>query len=274
MRLSLKSPKYADVLTAVNLSFANAADEMIFRYNGSTTRNPFARFYTDRAGHLSGSRSLREKLLDRNDPRKDVFWVYPAGGNIDNIAVFAINGNAIQDQSQFAHSALSSSTFAVAGVRNSAPTFLMSYHELLFIKAEAQLRLGQTDAAEATLKAAVGAAFAQVNNITGGLTPAMADAYFDAEVKPLFDAGPLKEVMTQKYISFFECEAIEAYNDYRRCKAMGDSWVTGFLKNGLSFPLRFTYGNSDVAANKNIYDAFGNGSYVWTDNVWWAGGAR
>jgi hypothetical protein len=80
--------------------------------------------------------------------------------------------------------------------------------------------------------------------------------------------------MTQKYISFFECEAVEAFNDYRRCKAMGDSWVNGFLKNGLSFPLRFTYGNSDVSSNRNIADIFGDGSYVWNKNVWWAGGTE
>ncbi|MCL2727024.1 MAG: SusD/RagB family nutrient-binding outer membrane lipoprotein [Bacteroidales bacterium] len=274
MRLSLKSPKYADVLAAINLSFANATEEMRFNYNGSTTRNPFARFYTDRQGHLSGSRSMREKLLVRNDPRKDVFWVYPAGGGLDVLANFPENGNSAQDQVSYARSALSSSTYAVSGVRNSAPTFMMSYHELLFLKAEAHVRLNQIAEAEAALKQAVIAAFAQINNITGGLTPAMAENYFENEVKPLFDANPLSEVMTQKYLSFFECEAIEAYNDYRRCKAMGDAWTNGFLKNPLQFPLRFTYGQSDVNTNSNVNEAFGNGQYVYNENVWWAGGNR
>ena len=274
MRLSLKSPKYADVLTAVNLSFASAADEMIFKYNGSTTRNPFARFYTDRPGHLSGSRSLRAKLLERNDPRKDVFWVYPAGGSLNNIEVFVENGNSTQDQNIFARSALSASAFATSTVRNTAPTFMMSYHELLFLKAEAHARLNQIAEAETTLKAAVRAAFAQVNNITGGLSQASADSYFENNVKALFDANPIGEIMTQKYISFFECEAVEAFSDYRRCKAMGDAWTNGFLKNPLQFPLRFTYGNSDVSTNKNVYDALGDGTYVYKENVWWAGGTR
>jgi len=274
MRLSLKSPKYADVLAAANLSFANADEEMKYRYNGTTSRNPFARFYTDRQGHLCGSRSLREKLLDRNDPRKDVFWVYPAGKSLDDITAFVENGNSIQDQSQFARSALSSSTYAVSGVRNTAPTFMMSYHELMFLKAEAHVRLGQVSEAEEALKLAVRAAFAQVNNLTGGLTPAMADEYFTDNVKPLFDANPLGEVMTQKYISFFECEAVEAYHDYRRCKAMNDTWTNGFLKNGLQFPLRFSYGSSDVTTNQNVNAAYKDGAYVYTENVWWAGGTR
>jgi len=218
--------------------------------------------------------SLREKLVTRNDPRKDVFWVYPDGKGFENLEVFVENGNSVQDQSRFARSRLSSSTFAVSGVRNTAPTFMMSYHELLFLKAEAQVRLGQLTEAEATLKLAVRAAFAQVNNLTGGLTEAMADEYFTDNVKPLFDANPLGEVMTQKYLSFYECEALEAYHDYRRCKAMGDSWTNGFLKNMLPFPLRFTYGNSDVSSNSNIGDIFGNGEYVYKENVWWAGGTR
>ena len=273
MRLSLKSPKYADVLTAINSSFANADDEMIFKYNGTTTRNPFARFYTDRPGHLSGSRSMREKLLQRDDPRKDVFWVYPADKDLDDITAFAENGNSIQDINPFSRSALSSTTWATSGVRNTAPTFMMSYHELLFLKAEAHARSGQITEAETALKEAIKAAFVQVNNITGNLTTET-DTYYSTNVKPLFDADPIGEIMTQKYLSFFECEAVEAYHDYRRCKAMGDSWVSGFLKNGLSFPLRFTYGNSDVSSNKNIRDIFGDGSYVWSENVWWAGGTR
>lgn len=274
MRLSHRSPKYSEVLAAINLSFESADEEMRFTYNGSTTRNPFARFYTDRLGHLSGSRSLREKLLDRNDPRKDKFWVYPAGGSIDNLAVFVENGNSSQDQNSYARSALSSSTFAQAGVRNTAPTFLMSYHELLFLKAEAHARLNQLPQAEATLQEAIKAAFAQVNNVTGGLTVENAENYYKTDVKPLFDVNPLGEIMTQKYLGLFEFEALETYHDYRRCKAMGDAWTTGFLKNPLQFPLRFTYGNSDVSANSNITEAFGTGQYVYSENVWWAGGNR
>ena len=40
------------------------------------------------------------------------------------------------------------------------------------------------------------------------------------------------------------------------------------------FPLRFGYGSSDTTTNPNIKAAFGDGSYVFTENVWWAGGTR
>jgi hypothetical protein len=81
--------------------------------------------------------------------------------------------------------------------------------------------------------------------------------------------------MVQKYISFFESEAVEAYNDIRRLKALGENFITlENPNNATQFPQRFTYGADDVTTNLNIADAYGNGSYVYTEKVWWAGGTR
>ena len=73
-------------------------------------------------------------------------------------------------------------------------------------------------------------------------------------------------------MAFYEEEAVEAYNDYRRLKAMGNDFIK--LANPLKFPLRFTYGSEDVTTNENVRSAYGDGSYVYTENVWWAGGTR
>ena len=48
MRLSLKSPQYSKVIEYANASFANAAEEFKFVYNGSSAISPFARFLQDR----------------------------------------------------------------------------------------------------------------------------------------------------------------------------------------------------------------------------------
>ena len=125
---------------------------------------------------------------------------------------------------------------------------------------------------EEALKNAITAAFQKVNI---GLTSADAEEYFDASVKAKFDANPLSEVMNQKYLAFFEEEAIEAYNDYRRLKAMGDNVIN--LDNPINsnrFPHRFSYGSEDVTTNANIREAYGDGMYVYTEKVWWAGGTR
>jgi hypothetical protein len=177
--------------------------------------------------------------------------------------VFAPNGTANQVQGFYSISAISTIT---------APTYLLSYHELEFLKAEAYVRTGNLALADTALRRAVTAAF-QKENI--GLTAAEAVDYFNTSVRPRFTANPLSEVMNQKYIAFFEEEAFEAYNDYRRLVSMGDNVIQ--LDNPLNtnrFPWRFSYGSSDVTTNFNVRDAYGDGTYVYTDKVWWAGGTR
>jgi len=102
-----------------------------------------------------------------------------------------------------------------------------------------------------------------------------AKTYFNAEVRPKFTANPLSEVMNQKYIAFYEEEAMETYNDYRRLQAMGNNVIS--LDNPLNtnrFPQRYSYGSDDVTTNVNVRNAYGDGNYVYTEKVWWAGGTR
>jgi hypothetical protein len=170
---------------------------------------------------------------------------------------FAANGAPEQVQGFYGISGIMSPT---------APTYLLSYHEILFLKAEAQVRNNNLDEAKATLEDAVEAAFEKVEV---GMT---LDSTYRVTIQNQFDAAPLKEVMTQKYLAFFESEAVEAYNDIRRLKAMGDNVIT--LANPLKFPLRYTYGADDVTTNLKVAAAYGTGAYIYTENVWWAGGTR
>ena len=56
---------------------------------------------------------------------------------------------------------------------------------------------------------------------------------------------------------------------------MGESFIELSNPNNKSkFPLRYTYGSSDVLSNQNVKEAFGDGQYVYSENVWWAGGTR
>ena len=261
MRLSFRTPNYSDVISFANQSFASPAEQAEFIYNGATTISPFSRFFSDR-DYFGASLSLHDKLIARNDPRDTIFWM-PHPESSSNEIVFAPNGGPVQVQGTYSVSAISTTT---------APTYLLSYHEIEFLKAEAYARSGQLPAAEAALRNAVSAAFRKVNI---GLTDADAGKYFDDNVLARFNADPLSEIMNQKYIGFFEEESVETYNDYRRLKAMGDDVISlANPKDPAQFPLRFTYGNSDVTTNKNVRDAYGDGSYVYTENVWWAGGTR
>ena len=256
MRLSLKSPQYQKVLDAAALSFATAGDEFKYNYTGSTSVNPFSRFFQDR-NYFGTSKSLNDKLVARNDPRKAKLFKPYTGLTVLNIAT---NGTPDPKQLFYGISAYTAAT---------NPTYLMSFHELQFLKAEAYARMSpaQTINAETALKLGIQAAFVKV-----GLTAADATTYYTTSVKTLFDANPLKEIMTQKYLAAYEDEGVEAYNDYRRTVAMGGALVD--LANTLQFPQRFTYGSSDVTTNTNVKTAYGDGTYVFTDKVWWAGGTR
>jgi hypothetical protein len=261
MRLSLKAPDYADVISFADQSFESGSEQAQFNYNGTTTSSPFYRLYTDR-DYYGASQSLHDKLAERNDPRDDVFFTpHPQSGSDE--LVFAPNGTPSQVQGIYSISAITSPT---------APTYLQSYHEIEFLKAEAYVRLNDLPNAESALQRAVTAAFMKVNI---GLTEEDATEYFNTTVAPRFQTNPLSEVMNQKYLAFYEEEGIEAYNDYRRLKAMGNNVIV--LANPLNsslFPLRFTYGSEDVTTNHNVRDAYGDGTYVYSENVWWAGGTR
>lgn len=260
MRLSLKEAKYADVVSFANQSFASSAEQAQLNYNGSTTVSPFYKFFTDR-DYFGASQSFYNKLEERNDPRLEVFWKpHPNSGEF----LLAPNGTPVQEQGTYSISALSDPT---------APTYLMSYHEVEFLKAEAYVRLNQLENAQTALENAVTAAFQKVNV---GLTAEDAEAYLEESVLPRFNNNALSEVMNQKYFAFFEEEAVEAYSDYRRLVAMGNNVIQlDNPKNAANqFPQRFTYGSSDVTTNVNVRNAYGDGNYVYSEKVWWAGGSR
>lgn len=254
MRLSHITPDYDGVIAMANQSFASASEQFQFKYDGVSTVNPFQAFFDSRK-YFGASKSLNDKLVYRSDPRKAKFFkAYPGTSNL----IFAENGNPEQRQRYYGISGIMSGTM---------PTQMLSYHELQFLIAEAYARKSNPGLAEPALIKAIKAAFVKV-----GLSESDAQTYYDAQVKSLFDANPLSEIMNQKYLAFYEDEAVEAYNDYRRWKAMGDNAV--ILANPKPFPLRFTYGSSDVVSNPYVRDAYGNGQYVNTEDVWWAGGSR
>lgn len=255
-RLALRNGgKWQDVINYANLSFTSNSEQALIKYNGGTSKSPFYTFYTDR-DYFGASQSLHDKLVALNDPRDEFYFKkHPKASNL----LFAPNGSPIPVQAKYGISALMSIT---------APTYLMSYHELEFLKAEAYARLNDPTNAKASLIKAVTAAFEKIGQKT------LAASYIDNQVIPRFEADPLKEIMLQKYLAFFEEEALEAYNDIRRLKAEGKNYITLAHPQPELFPLRFTYGDRDVTTNPNVASAYGDGRYVYTEKVWWAGGTR
>ena len=293
MRLMARSSDVAGdmakVIEYVDKSFASASEQAAYAKYDASNLNPLFDFEWSRDG-ISASKSMSEKLIARKDPRarRVYFDSYYLNHYLPTSAGFNPAPNGAPSESQYEY------TYSVYVFAQTAPTLLLSYHELLFLKAEALVRLNKVDDAKPVLKEAFAAAIANTEIAVsaamsapkvvdkGGLEDISADAItkheadscFDADVLPLFTANPLKEIMVQKYIAFWGAsgEATECYNDIRRMKALNENFVE--LKNANKFPLRCPYGADDTSANPNVKSAFGDGQYVYSEPVWWAGGSR
>ncbi|WP_085535793.1 SusD/RagB family nutrient-binding outer membrane lipoprotein [Massilibacteroides vaginae] len=272
------------VLDCVSKSFTSSSEQCSFDVFGGSQYNPVWGINSARGG-LGASKSMFDRLVTLDDPRIGrCFWdpeteeIFPSatakGINIKP------NGGGFESQLGFTTSVFIAATYA--------PIHLISYHEMLFLKAEALVHLNRLDEANKTLREAVISGFANMeNNVqeaingiwklkssTNPVTAEDAAQYYDEKIAPLFSANALKTVMIQKYIAFWGSngESTEAYNDVRRMKAMGNDFYE--LQNPNKFPLRAPYGNGDTTTNPNVEAAYGDGKYVYTEPVWWAGGNR
>lgn len=291
-----KNAALEDVIDYLDNSFTSTNEEAAFKVYNAQNLNPLFGFQWSRDG-LAASKSIADKLIDRDDPRVRRNFTTPAWDQVDNLTTDAAVYNllAVNGENEPVQAKYLTSTFVYS---QTAPTKLLSYHEVLFLKAEAMQRLGESTASiEAVLKEAVkvGIDNAEISVKSAFVAPTMVayrnrgvgvvekskaitaaeiDSYFQDEVKPLFVANPLKEIANQKYLAFFGAsgESTEIYNDIRRWKAEGKELIE--LKNPNRFPLRLPYGVSETTANPNVQAAYGDGQYVYSDNVWWAGGSR
>ena len=287
-----KDASLQNVLSYIEKSFKSSSEEAAFNVYDAQNLNPFFDYQWSTDG-LAASKSIADKMIERNDPRlrrnfTDAGWSQVGDIATNNTTYNLLAPNGLNQQVQYYYL---TSTFVYS---QTASTQLLSYHELLFLKAEAMFRLGKSSSEiESVLKQAiktgiqnseksVEAAFVAPKVLNyGGITETTddisneeIDTYFEENVKPLFVSNPMKEIAVQKYLAFFGAsgESTETYNDVRRWKAEGKNYIE--LKNPHKFPVRLPYGNSETTTNPNVQSAFGDGQYVYSENVWWAGGNR
>lgn len=228
--------------------------------------NPWTAFFWSRE-YTASSKTVADLFEERNDPRRGVYVCNFFG--YDDVGTPGNYDQAMENESLAAPAWLDNA---------SATVHLFSESEFRFILAECKARLGRD--ASSDFVAGVKASFADYANADAGITgfsAETADAY--AASRPV----TLKEIFVQKYLAQARDEQVETYNDIRRCKAIGEEYIKlTNVNNGSgqsnAWPLRLPYGESDVRSNPNVRSAFGTGSsagnYVFTENVWWAGGSR
>ena len=138
--------------------------------------------------------------------------------------------------------------------------------------AEAQLRSGEdaTEAFQAGVTSAVTDMLGFFNNVDAEAIATFVESLGKPSLQTLFE---------QKYLAQCVDEQVEAFNDFRRLEAMGESYVKLTNPNNTQggvnrFPHRLPYANSSVLANPIIKEAYGDGYYIYSEKVWWAGGSR
>lgn len=246
-------------LACISKGFTSGSNAFIFNKYEPTQigSNPWFDFTFQERGDLCSGKTLYDLMTSRNDPRISEYFV-PINNNgtvvpaPNGIATRTRAGNGVYSYSNITAGSESDATVA---------TPMMSYHELLFIQAEALARKGQ-DFTQA-LKAAI-----EANFVFHGLTVAAADAYYTSEVMPNLGATlsvNLQEIMTQKYIAMYEQESIEVYNDVRRTGIPTMHNPNNNLSN-FGFPQRMPYASSEVTANPANVPTID----IFKDKIWWA----
>ncbi len=253
--LSKRSPAQsaANVISCIDNGFTSADDDMLFTaWTGEediNNQNPWYRFEEDRQ-QLSVSETIYDYMDDLDDPRIPVYF--------DTALVYffnpfkpASNGTADEDASGTNYSKISKTV-----LYEDAPLPMLTYREFNFIIAEAYLRLGITNKANAYYESGM---ILSLNN--SGITDSAQAVYMASNnVQPSMEGISLKHVIKQKYIALYPFQSIEAYTDWRR---------TGYpkLNNPFDTPRRFPYPQNEISTNgDNVPDV------ETTDGVWWDDG--
>lgn len=229
--------------TALELGFAGMN---LSEFNGVTCDNPWSafvwsRYYTTCSTHVTG-------YMVGDDPRYDYY-----------------NGDVAVDPGDEEAAKISANyDYPLYYDLGSQPVHIMSYSELCFILAEAQLRGGE----DATFAFQEGVA-ASIDEQAAWL----GDDADGSEYAATLPVPTLKDVFQQKYIALAVDGQPETYNDIRRLKAMGEDYIvlTNPFNNqsGINrWPEVLPYGNSSVLANPNVAAVYGDGTYVYSTKAW------
>lgn len=264
MRLSKVKPDYQSVIDFAEKSFVTAANDWALKDN--KIPYTFYRFAIDRSA-LFASQTYYDVMQSNNpnDPRLQSYFVKVGEEGQQTLRLLDAGSSSIVNSQVYYSPSGISSAGNVNNVNNAI--YLLSIHEVEFLKAEAYARLNKPAEAIEALKKGIAYGLNKKQTLT------YPEYQYPVDVN-LKGAALIKAIAQAKYISFNEVEAIEMFNDIRRWKAMGEELIPLRSKMTDKFPQRLTYGVSDLSSNDFIKAIFGDGSYVYTEKVWWAGGTK
>lgn len=228
---------------ALELGFAGFK---VSEFDGNVTVNPWAAFLDSR-GYTAPSKTVVD-LMGENDPRlKHYVTATAPDNNYTGYYGYEPGAYAAPGDEEFAKQSWTPNISEYYYMYNE-PIQVLSLHELLFIKAEAEARTGKD--ATASFKAAVQASITESNSWVG-------DEETGADYAASLGTATLEKIFVQKYIAMSIDEQVQTYNDLRRCMGMGENYITltnpNNNKNGKNFwPYILPYGESSMVSNPNL----------------------
>ncbi len=233
---------YEKALEEIPLAFSGNDDDLQFNYGtGETESNPFYQFMQEKDNVRMGA-YLIDLLKMNDDPRLVMYALPDASGNYSGSAPGQTDVNASRP--------------GLAFTAPDAPTYIITYAEMLFTKAEALLKTGTADAeVRSVLLEAVTGSLKKFEVTDQDWLAAYGQKLGQLEGEELF-----AEIMVQKYIaSFYQPEA---YHSWRRT---GYPVIPPNPSGQISvIPRRFLYPISEQVYNYNTP----KGKNL-TDPVWW-----
>lgn len=245
----------AEAQKALDMGFDGAC---LGVFNGISTDNPWSAYHWSRY-YTTVSNTVYNLMEPTADPRSacytfDAFFAFDPG-----------------DAEMADMSASYLLTYPAWLELGSQPVTILGMPEVHFIIAECQARLGQD--CTAAFQAGVAASVTEICSMgddTGYLAPQEWDA---ASFAASLGTPDLNMVMQQKYLSQIVDQQMEAWNDLRRCQALGETYIT--LTNPCNeqsgqnrLPNLLPYGNSSVVSNPKVAAAYGDGYYIYSTKAW------
>ena len=196
--------------------------------------NPIAYYGEERRNQLGINPFLLNMLDTKNDPRRSRYTAQLLG---NNVLYIADNNNLYWG-------------------RFESPMPLISYSELMFIRAEANLRLGFLPTAQNNLSAAIRANMEQIGITEPDITTYLAS---HSDITSLTtEELQLQRIMEEKYVAMFGQGTLEAWVDYRRTGypvlTPAPDAVESFDPSGV-IPRRYLYPISERSSNGVNVDA-------------------
>ncbi len=225
--------------------------ETMFRGESTVQNNP-SRFFVD-------------LIVDNDDPRAKVFFEKAPLSFLPFIPKYNGVPNLLANNSPEWENYNLNEALGVEGewgdiskigewfLNNNTPGIIMNYSEVCFLKAEAALNGLWDESADNLFAEGVQAnmefynLYANENN-----TISTEDINSFIEVLPVAN---LKEIITQKWISFAYEQGYEAYAEYRRTGFPELTNYDGALIDQGIFPVRVPYPYAEFTLNKTNYDA-------------------